>query len=76
MANQLDEMNPEIIEEGRDIHVIAKVLPVEVSVQEKMIPAIIMIIGIMIIFIALLSERYGGCWSFGSNISVVEATSD
>lgn len=30
MANQLDEMNPEIIEEGRDIHVIAKVLPVEV----------------------------------------------
>ena len=58
MANQLDEMNPEIIEEGRDIHVIAKVLPVEVSVQEKMIPAIIMIIGIMIIFIALLSERY------------------
>ncbi len=31
MANQLDEMNPEIMSEGRDVHVIAKVIPVETS---------------------------------------------
>ena len=31
MTNQLDEMNPEIMAEGRDVHVIAKVIPVETS---------------------------------------------
>ena len=35
MANQLDEMNPEIMSEGRDVHVIAKVIPVETSGFEK-----------------------------------------
>ena len=35
MANQLDEMNPEIMAEGRDVHVIAKVIPVETSGFEK-----------------------------------------
>ena len=29
MANQLDEMNPEIMSEGRDVHVIAKVIPLK-----------------------------------------------
>ena len=31
MANQLDEMNPEIMSQGRDVNVIAKVIPVETS---------------------------------------------
>ena len=39
MANQLDEMNPEIMEEGRDVHVIAKVIPVETSGFEKLLPS-------------------------------------
>ena len=47
MANQLDEMNPEIMTEGRDVHVIAKVIPVETSGFEKLIPTILMAIGVV-----------------------------
>ena len=35
MANQLDEMNPVILEEGRDINVIAKQIPVKVGFGSK-----------------------------------------
>ena len=49
MANQLDEMNPEIMAEGRDVHVIAKVIPVETSGFEKLIPTILMAIGVIAI---------------------------
>ena len=35
MANQLDEMNPEIMSEGRDVNVIAKVIPVELVALKK-----------------------------------------
>lgn len=58
MANQLDEMNPNIMEEGREIHVIAKVIPVEISGFEKMIPSIIMLIGVLVIIIGLFLENY------------------
>ena len=46
MANQLDEMNPEIMSEGRDVHVIAKVIPVETSGFEKLLPTILMAVGV------------------------------
>lgn len=35
MANELDEMNPEILEEGRDVNVIAKQLPIKVGIGTK-----------------------------------------
>ena len=35
MANQLDELNPEIREEGLDTNVIVKKLPAEVGVGSK-----------------------------------------
>ena len=34
MANQLDELNPEIREEGLDTNVIAKKIPVTISASE------------------------------------------
>lgn len=55
MANQLDEMNPEIMAEGRDVHVIAKVIPVETSGFEKLIPTILMAIGVIAI---VLGDSY------------------
>ena len=56
MANQLDEMNPEIMAEGRDVHVIAKVIPVETSGFEKLIPMILMAIGVIAIGSELCRE--------------------
>lgn len=58
MANQLDEMNPEIMEEGRDVHVIAKVIPVETSGFEKMIPTILMAIGVIGIVLGIVIDKY------------------
>ena len=52
MANQLDEMNPEIMSEGRDVHVIAKVIPVETSGFEKLLPTILMAVGVIGIVLA------------------------
>ena len=40
MANKHDEINPENMSEGTDVHVIAKVLPVETSGFEKLLPTI------------------------------------
>ena len=31
MANQLDELNAPVMEQGRDVNVIAKVIPVEAT---------------------------------------------
>ena len=56
MANQLDEMNPEIMSEGRDVNVIAKVIPVETSGFEKMLPTILMAIGVIGIVLARLHQ--------------------
>ena len=58
MANQLDEMNPEIMSEGRDVHVIAKVIPVETSGFEKLIPTILMVIGVLGIVLGIVIDKY------------------
>ena len=47
MANQLDEMNPEIREEGLDTNVIAKKLPAEVGVGSKIFEVLLWICGII-----------------------------
>ena len=47
MANQLDELNPEIREEGLDTNVIAKKLPAEVGFGSKLFEIILWICGII-----------------------------
>ena len=47
MANQLDELNPEIREEGLDTNVIAKKLPVEVGVGSKVFEILLWVCGIL-----------------------------
>ena len=47
MANQLDELNPEIREEGLDTNVIAKKLPVEVGVGSKIFEVLLWVCGIL-----------------------------
>ena len=58
MANQLDEMNPEIMAEGRDVHVIAKEIPVETSGFEKLIPTILMAVGVIAIVLGIVIDKY------------------
>ncbi len=41
MANQLDELNPEVREEGLDTNVIAKKLPVEVGAEAKILEIVL-----------------------------------
>ena len=47
MANQLDELNPEIREEGLDTNVIAKKLPAEVGVGSKIFEVLLWVCGII-----------------------------
>ena len=47
MANQLDELNPEVREEGVDTNVIAKKLPVEVGVGSKIFEILLWVCGII-----------------------------
>ena len=47
MANQLDELNPEIREEGLDTNVIVKKLPAEVGVGSKIFEILLWICGII-----------------------------
>ena len=47
MANQLDELNPEIREEGLDTNVIAKKLPAEVGVGSKIFEVLLWLCGII-----------------------------
>ena len=47
MANQLDELNPEIREEGLDTNVIAKKLPVKVGAGSKVFEILLWILGII-----------------------------
>jgi len=47
MANQLDELNPEIREEGLDTNVIAKKLPAEVGVGSKVFEVLLWVCGIL-----------------------------
>ena len=47
MANQLDELNPEIREEGLDTNVIAKKLPAEVGAGSKIFEVLLWVCGIL-----------------------------
>lgn len=47
MANQLDELNPEVREEGLDTNVIFKKLPAEVGVGSKIFEVLLWICGIL-----------------------------
>ena len=47
MANQLDELNPEVREEGLETNVIAKKIPAEVGVGSKIFEIILWICGII-----------------------------
>ena len=47
MANQLDELNPEIREEGLDTNVIAKKLPAEVGAGSKIFEILLWVCGII-----------------------------
>lgn len=47
MANLLDEMNPEVLEEGRDINVIAKQIPVKVGVGSKIFEVLLWVLFII-----------------------------
>lgn len=47
MANQLDELNPEVREEGLDTNVIAKKIPVEVGVGSKIFEIALWVCGIL-----------------------------
>ena len=47
MANQLDELNPEIREEGLDTNVIAKKLPAEVGAGSKVFEILLWVCGIL-----------------------------
>ena len=47
MANQLDELNPQVLEEGLDTNVIAKKIPAEVGVGSKIFEILLWICGIL-----------------------------
>ena len=47
MANQLDELNPEVREEGLDTNVIFKKIPVEVGVGSKIFEIMLWVCGIL-----------------------------
>ncbi len=47
MANQLDELNPEIREEGLDTNVIAKKIPAQVGVGSKIFEILLWVCGII-----------------------------
>ena len=47
MANQLDELNPEVREEGLDVNVIAKKIPVEVGTGSKVFEILLWVCGII-----------------------------
>ena len=47
MANQLDEMAPQVLEEGLDTHVIAKKLPAEVGFGSKLFEIMLWVCGIL-----------------------------
>ncbi len=55
MANQLDELNGPIMEEGRDINVIAKQIPIKVGAGSTVFEVILWVLGIIpgLIFLLL-----------------------
>lgn len=59
MGNQLDEMNPVTMDEGRNVNVIAKQIPVKTSAFEKMIPVLLYILGTIIAVFGLVFTFQG-----------------
>ena len=57
MANQLDELNPEIREEGLNTNVIAKKLPVKVGVGSTIFEILLWICGIIPGVIREITEK-------------------
>lgn len=62
MANQLDELNPEIREEGLDVNVIAKKIPVEVGTGSKVFEIILwclfIIPGLVFLFMKINAKKH------------------
>ncbi len=62
MANELDEMNPVISEEGRDVNVIQKQIPVKVGVGSTIFQIILWVLGIIpgiiFLFIKISAGNY------------------
>ena len=62
MANQLDELNPEVREEGFDTNVIAKKLPAEVGVGSKIFEIMLWVLGIIpgviFLFMKISAEKH------------------
>ena len=62
MANQLNELNPEIREEGLDTNVIAKQLPAEVGFGSKVFEIILWVLGIIpgviFLFMKINAQKY------------------
>ena len=62
MANQLDELNPELREEGLDVNVIAKKIPVKVGVGSLIFEIMLWVLGIIpgvvFTFIKIKAKNY------------------
>ena len=62
MANQLDELNPEVREEGVDTNVIAKKIPAEVGAGSKFFEIVLWICGIIpgliFLFMKINAQKY------------------
>ena len=62
MANQLDELNPEVREEGLDTNVIAKKLPAEVGVGSTIFEIMLWVLGIIpglvFLFMKISAEKH------------------
>lgn len=58
MANNLDEMNEIVKEEGRDINVIAKQLPVEIGATDCLVVYGLPVLGIIVILLGILVKAY------------------
>lgn len=58
MANQLDEMNSEVMSQGREVHVIPKQIPVVATSFEKILPYIVIFVGVILIGLAVFLNDY------------------
>ncbi len=62
MANQLDELNPEVLEEGLDTNVVAKKIPVEVGFGSKLFEVFLwlcfIVPGIIFTFMKIDAQRH------------------
>ncbi|MCR5741637.1 MAG: LemA family protein, partial [Gammaproteobacteria bacterium] len=62
MANQLDELNGPILEEGRDVNVIAKQIPVKVGVGSTIFEILLWVLGIIPGLIFLVMKIKAGTY--------------